>query len=527
MRDITAPTFTSVPGNTTVSCEAIPSVGTPVASDNCDVDVTITYNGETRTNGSCQNSYTLTRQWTATDNCNNTRTAVQTIAVQDLVVPVFTFSPPDVTVSCESLPAVGTPTATDNCSPTVTVTYLGETRENGACLDAYLLRRRWLAGDQCGNTTTTEQVITVRDLTPPVFSFIPDPLTVNCDAIPSVGTPIAVDNCDAAVSIVYDGETRMNGNCPNNYFLTRKWIATDNCGNTSSATQLVSVQDITLPIFTSVPLPTTANCDALPSVGTASATDNCTANVVIAYLGESTPGSGGACPGNYAIVRTWSAQDECGNSSTASQTITVQDITPPVVLSVPADAVVSCSNIPAVSSPTASDNCDATPNITYNGANRINGSYPNSYILKRQWTISDDCGNTTTAVQTLTVEDITAPVFTSVPAAITVSCEAIPAVGSPIATDDCAASVNISYNGDTRIDGLCPDSYILNRMWTAIDSCGNTTTAVQTITVQDITPPRLQFCSCAINRELRCYSSGWQSYGNRQLRCYRKYSVHR
>jgi len=493
VRDITAPTFTSVPGNTTVSCEAIPSVGTPVASDNCDVDVTITYNGETRTNGSCQNSYTLTRQWTATDNCNNTRTAVQTIAVQDLVAPVFTFSPPDVTVSCEALPAVGAPTATDNCSPTVTITYLGETRENGACLDAYLLRRRWLAGDQCGNTATTEQLITVRDLTPPVFSFIPDPLTVNCDAIPSVGTPIAVDNCDAAVSIVYDGETRMNGNCPNNYFLTRKWIATDNCGNTTIATQLLSVQDIIPPTFTSVPLPTTANCDALPSVGTASATDNCTANVVIAYLGESTPGSGGACPGNYAIVRTWSAQDECGNSSTASQTITVQDITPPVVLSVPSDAVVSCSNIPAVSSPTASDNCDATPNITYNGANRITGSCPNSYILKRQWTISDDCGNTTTAVQTLTVEDITAPVFTSVPAAITVSCESIPAVGSPVATDDCAASVNISYNGDTRIDGLCPDSYILNRMWTAIDSCGNTTTAVQTITVQDITPPSFSF----------------------------------
>ena len=44
----------------------------------------------------------------------------------------------------------------------------------------------------------------------------------------------------------------------------------------------------------------------------------------------------GACPGNYSVTRTWTATDDCGNFSTASQTITVQDTTAPVIAALPA-----------------------------------------------------------------------------------------------------------------------------------------------------------------------------------------------
>jgi hypothetical protein len=40
-----------------------------------------------------------------------------------------------------------------------------------------------------------------------------------------------------------------NGNCANNYTLTRTWTATDESGNETVYTQIVTVQDTTKPVF--------------------------------------------------------------------------------------------------------------------------------------------------------------------------------------------------------------------------------------------------------------------------------------
>ncbi|MBO6608071.1 hypothetical protein, partial [Psychroserpens sp.] len=39
------------------------------------------------------------------------------------------------------------------------------------------------------------------------------------------------------------------------------------------------------------------------------------------------------------------------------------------------------------------------------------------------WTLTDDCGNTTTQVQTITIEDTTAPVIDIAASDITVECD--------------------------------------------------------------------------------------------------------
>ena len=57
----------------------------------------------------------LSRTFTATDDCGNSTTGVQTITVTDTSAPEFTFVPADFTAECsEELPAEF-PTAEDNC----------------------------------------------------------------------------------------------------------------------------------------------------------------------------------------------------------------------------------------------------------------------------------------------------------------------------------------------------------------------------------------------------------------------------
>jgi len=491
VRDETPPVFTQVPADVTVSCEAIPPVGTANAGDNCDTNVSVVYDGQTRIDGACADNYTLVRRWVAVDNCGNTASAQQRITVRDLTPPTFTFVPPDATVNCDAIPNLGSPAAGDNCDNNVTITFAGVVQTNGSCVAGGTVKRRWIAEDNCGNTAVAEQVLTVQDTTRPVFVFIPPPITVSCENIPAPGQPQATDNCANDIEIQYNGEVRIAGACIDAYTLRRRWTATDLCGNTATAEQLIEVRDIVPPAFTFVPPDVTVSCEAVPSVGQPTATDNCALQVNIVYLGETR--TNGICPNEYVLLRRWTALDNCGNSASAQQRIIVRDQTPPAFTDFPADATVSCESIPQPATPAASDNCSVDVLVSYNGETRLDGPCPHTYTLRRRWTAVDQCLNTASAVQTITVQDLAPPLFTFVPADATVHCNSVPPVGLPTAIDNCSGSVGITFDGETRLNGPCPDTYVLQRRWTATDNCGNTATAMQILSVQDITPPMFAF----------------------------------
>jgi ribosomal protein S26 len=189
------------------------------------------------------------------------------------------------------------------------------------------------------------------------------------------------------------------------------------------------------------------------------------------------------------ITRIWSLTDECDNTSTLIQTITIEDTTAPEFTSdLPGDTTLECDEVTDAETLTASDNCgDATVTID---ETITNGSCDNEYTLIRVWTASDNCGNEVVHTQTITVQDTTAPEFNeALPADIDAECDAVPAAETLTVTDSCGDATVIFEEVIT--DGACIGDYIIERTWTATDSCDNETIHAQIITVQDTTAPTL------------------------------------
>jgi hypothetical protein len=95
-------------------------------------------------------------------------------------------------------------------------------------------------------------------------------------------------------------------------------------------------------------------------------------------------------------------------------------------------------------------------------------------IIERTWTATDSCGNFSTCLQTITIQDTTAPVI-SCPNDITFDC-AMGDAGTATATDNCDPNPVITYN-DVVTNDRCPQ--IIERTWTATDSCGNFSTCLR------------------------------------------------
>jgi len=479
--DETPPTFAGVPANTTVQCHAVPEPANPTASDNCGGSTPVSYEQE-RTDGDCPYRYTLTRTWSSTDLCGNGSSASQVITVIDTQGPTFSGVPSDLTVQCNAVPAPASPTASDNCSANVGVSY-NQVRTNGNCPDSYTLTRTWTSADECGNVSMATQKITVRDTQAPVFTSVPGNVTVQCNSVPAPGSATATDNCDASVAVTYNGQTRQDGPCADTYALIRQWTATDNCGNTKTATQRITVRDTQKPAFTSSPANITVQCDAVPAPAVPAATDNCDADVAVTYNGQTQ--TTGACPNAYTITRTWTAADNCGNTKTVTQRISVVDNGKPVFTALPENTTIACDEIPpAVGTPTASDGC-GNATVAYLGQSTTSGSCPGNYQIRRTWRATDACGNSTVATQTIQVVDNDAPVFVSVPGPVTIECgENLPPLTSPTATDACGGYVMITFLGNDPSGSGCAADYTVTRTWEAEDLCGNTATTVQVITVQ-------------------------------------------
>ena len=489
VNDTIAPEFTNCPAAITQECSLpVPAVASNLsATDNCSAsaDIVIAFEGEETETDGC--TTWITRTWSALDECGNRSECVQVITLVDTTNPVFNAYPGYISTECDVEPTW--PTANDNCDDNVTITIAGEELQSGGCMG--VLARTYRATDNCGNFTEIVQYIALLDTTAPSFQNVPANNTVQCNTVSlgsnglyfSAGSVVGVDNCGLAVTVTYAEQVvPTDDNCPNSYNIVRTWTGVDYCENVATITRTTQVIDSTDPIFTSFPQDLTIACNApIPAVVFPTATDNCDDNVTITL---STSEVAGDCPQERTIMRTFRGTDNCGNEVVETQEIHVVDEVAPVFTAgQTTQYTYQCDvTIPSIQ-PVATDNCGS---ITYTSVDSQPVGNSCSRFFNRTWTAADQCGNTSTFVQTITIVDTTAPVITG-SFDTTRPCDNYGGIYVS-ATDNCN---NITWStSDVHVSGGCAGTII--RTYVASDICGNQSAPfTQTIHLTDNVAPSI------------------------------------
>ncbi len=499
--DDTPPTLVGVPADENYDCTTpVPVAPVVTATDFCDANVPVSFS-EAIGGNAATGCYTISRTWSATDDCGNGISASQLITVYDNTMPTLVGVPADLTLDCSApVPAAAVVTATDNCDATVPVSFV-ESINGAPGAACRVITRTWEATDDCGNIATAMQTITIEDNQPPVLSMTPADVSYSCISnVPAAPAITATDNCDMLVP-VHHFTIPLGNPAGCNFRLRRIWAASDDCGNSVVWTQNITINDDEPPVFTSaIPANTVVNCeDPLPVAPTITASDLCDTDVAVtlaeSYFGD--PASG--C---YILTRTWTATDDCGNETTASQDIIVRDLTAPNFDGLPNNGTVNCDNIPG-SNVTATDNCDATPTVTF--SDQILSSALGCVTqVVRTWVATDDCGNARIASRTFTVQNSDAPAITIIEPLLLgvqdgdvlyMECDELPSLtsASAVATADCCGAANVTFH-ETANAGYCAtDGYyaVMQCGWIATDCCGNSDSLFFTVYVIDNTPPSL------------------------------------
>ncbi|HLF64961.1 MAG TPA: hypothetical protein VI603_14450, partial [Saprospiraceae bacterium] len=447
---------------------------------------------------------TVMRTFTISDDGGNTEICDHQITVEDTEAPVLMGVPNDITVTWCMIPDTAVVTGSDNCTLSPTVTF-SETPP-GTC--SYVFFRNWSTSDACGNVTDSVQMITVIPPAPPVYTNPPlDTIILTCvDASNYNPGALSYTNGETgscllsgSVSLEITGSFDICGG-----EITYTWDTTLQCGFSLSHTQTVMIILTPAPTFSSTPNDTTINCTDvnifLTSVQPLNFSNGETG--VCEMSGSVSPQitqNYDACSGS--IIISWDTTLSCMHSLMYTQTITILPAPPPSFLNPPVDTSVSCEDMFLSTIPDLfySNGASMLCLIEGNVAGTQSGTVACGSTVMRTWMYSDSCGNIIAAVQNITIQDTIPPV--PPPSPIDEAYECITEVPPPsdlTAVDNCDGNITV-----TGIDIQNPAGcgYIILRTWTFIDSCGNTSSTSQNITVTDNMLPVI---SCPPDNTFAC-----------------------
>ncbi len=474
-------------GNATLTPENINNNST----DDCTTNLILSLN---QTAFDCDDVGTNTVTLTVTDASNLTSGCNATVTVLDNTPPTALCN--DVTINLSS---IGNATVTpmmidDGSSDLCSDVTLALDQTAFGCSDKGDNTVVLTVTDASGNSSTCNGTVTVNDNIDPVVNCIAD-FTVQLDATGQMNLSqthfiaSSSDNC----AVVSQSATPTTFDCDDkaNPVLVTVTV-TDACNNTGTCTVNVTVEDNVAPECTLVP-DLTFNPDMVIPVATIlnTFTDNCSATAASATLAPNSF----TCNelGDQTVVLT--VTDDCGNSSTCSTTVTIEDPDAPMCV---ANDITVCldsngeydltqADIDAItngSSAGCDDMFSLSLDITSFLCNDI--SAPVCVTV----TLTPSSGSPVTCQSKVTVEDKILP---------TINCEAdftldldangqatiTPAMIVDNAADNCGVTQTINVAQLDCSDKVAPTIVTA----TATDQAGNTATCTTAVSVEDNMAP--------------------------------------
>jgi len=514
-------------GNITDLDTWLASNGGAIAVDICGIGTWS--NNYTSLSDLCGATGSATVVFTVSDQCGNTSTTAATFTIEDTTPPSIDVEASDETVECDGLGNTGELTAwllnnggaeaSDDCSD---VTWSNDfTVLSDLCGATGSATVVFTATDDCGNSSTTVATFTIEDTTAPVIDPPASDLTVECDGTGNTGEldawllnnggAGATDDC-SDVTWTNDYSSLVGG-CGGEGSVTVTFTATDDCGNSSTTTATLIIEDTTDPVIDIPASDETVECDGLGNIGEldawllnnggAEASDDCSvlvwSNDFVALSDD--------CGETGSATVVFTVTDACGNSATTVATFTIEDTTAPSIDTPAIDETVECNgsgntgeldawllnNGGAV----ASDICSGVVwSNDFTVLSDLCGATGSATVV---FTATDDCGNTSTTVATFTIEDTTPPIVTTEASDETVECDGLGNItdldtwlasnGGAIAVDICG--IGTWTNNFTALSDLCGATGSATVVFTVSDQCGNTSTTVATFTIEDTTPPSI------------------------------------
>jgi len=477
----------------------------------------------------CGDGTAFRRTYEASDACGNIAVDTAILIPDDHLPPVLYFINPDliglqegdtIDVECNSTNGHYTSFGakdigiSDNCPGGIEITYSEDLLSNGDCLHDRTLafvKLNWLGTDQCGNQSKLSLIGQIKDHTPPsLVDFLPD-ISVSCnDLIKDVET---TDNCGTVT--IYNQDSILAGPCLYKYDIKRLIIATDQCGNTATFSQLIHVGDDGGPRLSGIEKEV---CDNL-SMPLVTAFDVCADVTVGVSMVQDTLDD--TCADGVVITRVWTAVDLCGDTTSITQRIILGDTIAPHII-IPANSflqkMISGDSIVIVylsqtnmmnqlshldgNSVIVLDNCDQEIDplfqvaITQSPNAQADGFMEQRYYY---WTATDICGNKASMSFTVRIVDDVPPVA-ELPGDTVIYCSPLPPPASMIPGDN-PENIQVTYT-QTITDGEEHGEFIVTRTWIMTDMSGNVTTVIQhirwipdTFIACNIVPPHEVSCN--------------------------------